>query len=283
MLLSGFLSYGLGAGIASYLGASVEWGVYIWGQIWATTLQAGIFFVNYYYESSQGLTRDEESNQIKIFSGFTLQSLSLLIGLACCTAIVPVTLLMLSTGILIIPVAIWMVVSSVFFMVYILPPFRLIESGYGEVMYSFFVALWIPVFSFLLQYGEYSNIVFFVSLPLIPNLLAMILAYRFRDYSYDVQIGRINLLTRVGWRVGAIILVVSIILSTLLTLVIYFLGYPRFVVVTGLVLFPFGLVYSWLVYRITSGERPHWSVFTFTGSAFFILMLYLFTFGFWTS
>ncbi len=238
MLFLGLLTYAFGAGLAKYLGGGVDWGAYVWGQIWVTTLQAGFFYINYYYETMGKPLNEETRLQRKLLSGLDLTSLSLIFGFACGAAIVPVTLMLLSSGFLTTTVAVWMVFSVFTMIFYILPPFRWIKSGYGEIVYALFLTLWIPIFSFVLQFHEYNQLVWLAAIPLIPNMLALMLALNFRQFASDVKTGRKNLLTGSGWRTGAVILIISILLSPLLSITMYLIGFPRFFLVTGLVMLP---------------------------------------------
>ena len=45
-LLGSALVYALGVGIARYLGISIDWGLYLLGQAWVTTLQLATHYFN---------------------------------------------------------------------------------------------------------------------------------------------------------------------------------------------------------------------------------------------
>ncbi len=64
-LLGGLLVYALGVGIADYLGQEIDWGIYLLGQAWVTTLQLCTHFLNEYFNAPD----DEQNRNRTLFSG----------------------------------------------------------------------------------------------------------------------------------------------------------------------------------------------------------------------
>ena len=50
-LLGAGLVYALGVGIAHFLGSEIDWGLYLLGQAWVTTLQLATHYFNEYFDS----------------------------------------------------------------------------------------------------------------------------------------------------------------------------------------------------------------------------------------
>jgi len=64
-LLGAALVYALGVGIANYLGVTVDWGLYLLGQAWVTTMQLATHYFNEYFDSPA----DAANTNRTLFSG----------------------------------------------------------------------------------------------------------------------------------------------------------------------------------------------------------------------
>ena len=90
-------------------------------------------------------------------------------------------------------------VSLFVLLVYSVPPLRLIDKGFGELLLSIQIAYLSPSIAYLLQAGAYHNLVVFISTPLVLLILAMFLALDFPSYAGDMKYERNTLLARLGW------------------------------------------------------------------------------------
>ena len=90
-------------------------------------------------------------------------------------------------------------VSLFVLLIYSVPPLRLMDKGFGELLLSIQIAYLSPSIAYLIQAGTYHNLVVFISMPLVLLMLAMFLAFDFPSYSGDVKYERNTLLARLGW------------------------------------------------------------------------------------
>lgn len=284
ILLFGVLFYALGAGIARYSGAEFSWNSYFWGQVWVTTVQLSTHLIWFFFEAERKtfLSDKKTSSQFKI-PGISDRHIALYGGVVCLCALIPVFLWLVTLNKVNITVAFVMVAIILIGFINVIPPWYLVESGYGEIGSAIGLVFLIPLISFLLQGDQNPRIILLVTFPLLLAHLVMQLVYELKNYSLNIKYGKMNMMIRFGWQNGVIFITLSVIFSLLLIFLSYFLGLPRFVLYTGLVLLPVGLTLIWLVIRIASGRKPYWGATTITSTAFLLLMAYLFTIGFWTN
>src|SRR5258706_7959840 len=64
-LAGGFILYALGAAIAAYQGAQVNWTLYMWGQVIVTATQLMVHYANDYYD----LAADRSNDTATMWSG----------------------------------------------------------------------------------------------------------------------------------------------------------------------------------------------------------------------
>jgi 1,4-dihydroxy-2-naphthoate octaprenyltransferase len=282
-LFYGVLLFGLGSGIARYSGETIDWNSYLWGQIWVTTLQLSAHLFGHYYDAVYSkLSVDKIEKKIFKVPGIADHQVLFYGGLVALCALIPVTmrLYLLEQG----GLATYIVLISLILMVYVylVPPLRLAESGYGEIVQSIGLVFMVPLLSFLLHSDQNPRLVLLVAFPLVLAHLVMQLVFELKQYAMDLRIGKRNFMVQVGWQNGMMVLILTIVACFVTILVNYSLGLPRFILTTGLVLLPVGLALIWLVIRIANGFKPNWKLLTFTVSGFLGLMSYLFAFGFWT-
>jgi len=286
-LLGGFLVYALGVGMAKYLGAPVDWGIYLVGQAWVTTLQLCTHFLNEYYNSPE----DAQNPNRTPFSGGSGATGEgkiprrnvMLFALTCLTVLASLTVLMIAQ-VKPDPV-VWWIMGFAFLgaFFYSTPPVRLEASGYGELTTTILVAVLVPAFSFILQYGDLHRLIPMSTFPLAFMHLAMMIAIEFPDYSTDSRIGKNTLLVRMGWKNGILVHDISILVTYLLLVLAFSFGFPRSVTLAALLTFPFGLLQMWQMRRIAIGLKPMWTALTMNAVVSFGTLVYMLAFAFWIS
>ena len=285
-LLGGLLVYALGVGIARYLGQEIDWGIYLLGQAWVTTLQLCTHFLNEYYNAPA----DEQNRNRTPFSGGSgtvgegrlPRHSVLLFALTCLTVLASLTVLFIAEqGSQ--PVA-YMIMGLGFLgaFFYSVPPVRLESSGYGELTTSILVAILVPTYAFVLQSGELHRLLPMTTFPLAFYHLAMMIAIEFPDYATDLKTGKQTLLVRMGWKNGFLIHNISILVAYLLVVLAFSFGFPRTVALAALLTIPFGLLEIWQMYRIAAGKKPSWQALTLNAVVGFGALAYMMAFAFWT-
>ena len=285
-LLGGLLLFALGAGIARYLGAEIDWGIYFLGQAVVTTLQLSAQYLNEYFDSPA----DQENRNRTIFSGGSgavgpgkiSRNTVLLAAATALTVFSALIVLLISREILSPTIALLLALSFLGAFFYSTPPISLARSGYGELTTSILVSILVPTFAFLLQFGELHRLVAMSTFPLMPLHLAMMLEFEFPDYSADVKFEKNTLLVRMGWERAMNLNNTLIISAYLLLALAAMFGLPLPIVLPALLTLPLGLLQIWQMRRIAAGARPNWRNLTLTGIVLFISEVYLLAFAFWT-
>lgn len=285
-LLGGMLLYALGAGIARYLGYSLDWGVYIFGQAWATVLQIGGQFLIEYFEAPADAANPNRTPHERGSgageSGELPRNVTLMAAAGCLVVVAAlgVPLLQLARPGAI--VLILMILATFGAVLYSVPPVRLVSSGYGELAVTILFANLLPAFAFLLQAGEFHRLLAMATFPLSALLMAMVLAFELPDYASDIKAGKRTLLVRLGWQ-AAMTLHNGLILAgfLILGLAVTF-GLPLLIALPAFFTLPLGVLQIWQMRRIADGARPNWTSLTLTAAALFVSATYLLAFAFWT-
>jgi 1,4-dihydroxy-2-naphthoate octaprenyltransferase len=278
-LLGGFLLYALGASIAAYLGTSVDTGHYLLGQGIVTSIQLMTHYLNEYYDAPV----DNENASRTPFSGGSgaLGSEGLPRRTALYAGIAALTLGATFTGLLLVrettPVLAWLILFLAFIgaYTYSAPPFKLIRSGYGELIASFVVAGFLPAFAFSLQTGQLHRLVFMTTIPLIALHFAMMITFELPDYATDVKFNKRTLMVRVGWQSAMRIHDAAVIFAGLAFFGAYLSGLPWRVTLGTLIAVPLGIAQIWQMGRIKRGQPPNWTTLTWSGLLLFGMTAYL--------
>ena len=285
-LLGGILLYALGVGIARYLGAQVDWGVYFLGQAWVSLLQLSTQFFNEYYDGPE----DRDNPNRTPFSGGSgtigpgglPRSTALVAAAACLTVVASLTVLIIAqvhpspATVLIMALAF---LGAIF---YSAPTIRLAGSGYGELATSIMVANLVPAFAYLLQVGDLHRLVAMTTFPLTALHLAMMLSFELPDYASDIKHEKRTLMVRLSWQYGMQLHNLLLLAAYLLLGLAVAYGLPIFIALPTFFTLPLALLQIWQMRRLANGAKPNWTALTFTGVILFVLPAYLLAFAFWT-
>jgi 1,4-dihydroxy-2-naphthoate octaprenyltransferase len=285
-LVGAALVYALGVGISRYLGFTIDWGLYILGQAWVTTLQLTTHYFNEYFDSPA----DAANANRTLFSGGSgaldedglPREVALWAGIATLSGVTSFTVLIFrDTGF---SLSLFFVMTLIFLgaFFYSIPPVRLVETGYGELTTSLVVASLVPSFAFILQSGELHRLVAMSTFPLIALHLAMMLAFELPDYGNDVKFEKLTLMVRIGWEQSIKFHNLLILIAYLLFGLAMLFGFPTTIGLPALLTFPLGLFQIWYVNRIASGMKPNWHLLGLLAALVFGVTTYLQVFSFWT-
>lgn len=285
-LLGGALIYALGAGIARYLGAPIDWELYFLGQAYVTMMQLSAQYLNEYFDAPA----DQDNPNRTPFSGGSgavgegklSQETVMWAALTALTILASLTVMMLnvtSVSPLLVTIVGLAFLGSFF---YSAPPVKLANSGYGELTTSVLVANLVPVFAFVLQYGELHRLLVMSTFPLTALHLAMMIVFEFPDYLNDIKYEKYTLLVRVGWERGMVLHNILILTAFLLLVLAATFGLPLAIVLPALIPLPLGLLQIWQMRRIAGGGKPNWTTMGFTAAVLLGSVAYLLAFAFWT-
>jgi 1,4-dihydroxy-2-naphthoate octaprenyltransferase len=283
-LLTALALYLLGAGLAHYLGARFEIGLFSLGLVWLALFLEGFFFLGDYLQAPfqesvfplqpadriPGEARDPGSGLVLLYS-----ALGLLTGTAALTAALVVNSLLTA------PAYGLMALYFSLMGALIVPGLQLDRTGLGEFAVSLCLVVFPPALAFLPQYGGFHRYLLMAVFPLFPLHLALILSLRLRSYAEDLQAMRRTLLVRTGWKKG-------VFLHNLLVLS----GFLLFgsAVLFGLPLRIAGPVFSalipaaylvWYYSGLERGAPARWPLIITLALVVFTLPVYLLLFAAW--
>ena len=286
-LVGAAVLYALGAGIAHYLGATIDWQSYILGQVWVTLLQLSTQYLDEYFN-----TAADQANPNRTFltggsgalgEGKLPRRVALMAALTCLAVLASITVIVIAKLPLPPEAYLIMVLAFLGAFFYSVPPVKLDASGYGELVATILVAYLVPAFAFLLQTGELHRLIAMSAFPLAAAHLSMLLAFELPDYATDLKFQKHTLLIRLGWQNGMVLHNILILSAFLLIVLARIFGYPKFAMLAGLLPLPLGLFQIWQIRSIAGGARPNWNVLTIGAGALFTSMAYLLGFAFWTN
>jgi 1,4-dihydroxy-2-naphthoate octaprenyltransferase len=284
-LLGGLLLYGLGALIARYQGYRIDWGAYLVGQLFVTSLQLMTQYLNEYWDvevDRHNQSRTPFSGGSGVLSSGGLSRETAFTAAIACLAV--------GTGAAIWLIfefdagpAIWAVLALIFLGAYFYssPPLSLAGSGFGELTASIVVAGLVPALAHLLQTGLPSPLVVLATAPLVVLHFAMLLAFEIPDFLSDEAAGKRTLLVRLGRRLGMRVHNAALLLAVTLAVLATFAGLPARVALAVVIASPLLLLQLVNMRRLQRGEPLPFSWLTFLAIAIFSVTAYLTAMGFW--
>ena len=273
--------YALGAATAAQMGITINWAVYLLGQVVVTSIQLMGQYLNEYYDKE--VDRLTANNRTWFSGGSGVLSAD---GIAPETVLAAARICALTavlSGILasiqspwMIPIIIFSLLGSWF---YSSPPFSLMSSGWGELTTSVIVALLVPLAGYCMQGGFPPGELWLVGVPLVLVHNAMLISFEFPDRAADLSVGKKTLTVRLGLR-GAAWVVTSLIGFAILFLVVQglFSKYPGLRMGWAV---PMAIWQMVLIHRVIhSPTRTNYYLLTTGGVALFVLMALLVLSGF---
>jgi 1,4-dihydroxy-2-naphthoate octaprenyltransferase len=273
-LAGGILLYVLGAGIARYLGNTLDWQVFLSGLTWVFFIQlAGLWLEAYYGEAML--------NDLLAAGKQSWRGTMLFLAAASLSIVASLSVLLIRWALPSPAALAIMIVIALGTVFYSVPPVRLAISGYGELLVAILLANLVPALAFLLQAGELHRLVAMSTFPLTALLLASLLVYELPEYAADVRQQKRTLLVRIGWQNGMRLHNGLIIAAFLLIGLALTFGLPMPIALPVFIAFPLGILQLWQMRRITDGARPNWSALRITSITLVFLTNYLLVFGYW--
>jgi len=278
-LAGSFLTFGLGAAIASYLSYPVSLKLYLLGQTAITSAHLMNHFLNEYHDfqedrlnpsrtpmsgGSGALGPEGLEPKVALYGSFAAMTV-----LACATGGLLLTGRTSIASLLILAA----IVLGAYF--YNVPPIRLVSSGYGEFIAALIVSGLVPAFSFALQTGQIHTQVLLATIPLVAANFAMMLIVELPDYATDELVGKANVMVRLGWRNGMWLHDAALTLAFVSLGLGYLLGLPYKVAVGPLIALPLGVAQIFTLWRIRGGTPPRWTMLSISAVVVLGVMVYL--------
>lgn len=279
LLLAGLLTFMLGARIALYLGAPLKWSAYLAGQAIVLLLLLSAYFLKEYFDRPPELAsrripgdppRLTRANLMQIAATALTIGAVLTVMLFSNAALSPSAFVVLGIGLLLV-------------LAYAVPPLRLAQSGYGELINAFLIANFSPTLAFLLLQGDLHRLLAFLTFPLTFLAVAAGLALRMQTYGEDTRVERKNILTRAGWQRGISLHNLFILAGFLVLVTATLTGLPWRLAWPGLLGLPIGVFQIVQMQLIAAGGRPRWRLLNFTAAGTFFLTTYFLILALWNS
>lgn len=281
-LLTGAFLYALGAGIVIFRGELFDWRNFWLGMALIALLQLSCAFLTTFYTRLYEPRRDPAANSIDGSSGVTMpRGTLMLVAVTTLTAGAMLTVLLFAAGAITPAVLLVLGLAFLLAFAYAVPPFRLVYSGYGELVMAVLLTTLVPALGFLLQVGEMSQLLGMLTFPITALYLAMVLALSLETYYADLKTGRQNLMIRLGWQRGMVLHNVLILVAYLLIAIGALVGMAWALTWPRLLTLPIGLFQFWQIWQISNGAPPRWRLLRITAIATFAITVYLQAFTLW--
>jgi 1,4-dihydroxy-2-naphthoate octaprenyltransferase len=285
-VLSAILLYILGIAIAHYLSGQITWVSFFLGLVWVVLILLSSQYLNEYFDPLI-MYRDSIHKHTPFSGGSSAigigklpRPVSLWAGLTCLTIAASLTVIIIQKlGINLVGILILGLIFLGEFL-YCMPPFRLVSSGYGELIMSIILVALVPALAFLLQGHEFHRLLIMVAFPLTILHIGMLFALEFPDYASDLKEGRRPIIVRIGWQRGMVIHNILVLGSFVILGIAFAFGLPLRVGWPVLFVLPIGLFQIWMMNRIAEGAKPNWNLLTLVSVSTFELTTYILTFAF---
>ena len=275
-LLLSALTYSFGASLADYLGKPSRPVSFWLGVAVILLLQITMNILPEVYRPQNEPILGNETLKEK----FALRNNAMYISLATLASIAVLAYVLYNTKQLPLSAFYFLVFSLILLLRYAIPPFRLVNRGFGELFLAVQMAYVFPSFAFTLQ-ADVTHPFLALTIPLTFLAFAYFIVLDFQAFAQDQKYERLTFLTRLGWQ-----RVVPLHHIFVLFAYIFFLAMPAFNLTTNLLApafltFPFALYQIVQLRNIALGARPNWILLNVTALAVFGLTTYFLTLTFW--
>jgi 1,4-dihydroxy-2-naphthoate octaprenyltransferase len=275
-LLLAALTYSFGASLADYLGKPSRPISFWLGFAMIVLLQITMHILPEVYRPYNEPVLGNETPKDK----FTVRNNAMYISLATLSSIAVLAYILYNTNQFPPSAFFFLIFSLLILLIYAVPPFRLVNRGFGELFLAVQMAYVYPSFAFTLQADE-THPFLALTIPLIFLAFAYFIALDFQTFAQDQKYERVTFLTRLGWQ-----RVVPLHHIFVLFAYIFILAMPAFNLTINLLApafltFPFALYQIVQLRNIALGAKPNWILLHVTALAVFGLTTYFLTLTFW--
>jgi 1,4-dihydroxy-2-naphthoate octaprenyltransferase len=276
LLLAG-LTYLLGASIPPYLGKTVQPAPFALGLGFILLTQASMALLSEVFRPhNEPLIAGETPKQKE-----TLRNNMLYVSIGMLGAVSVIAFIYHLNFTLALPSLLFVLSSVILALVYSIPPFHLVNRGFGELILALHLAYVVPSIGFLFQSGENSRLLTLILIPLTMLGFAYFLILGFTTYPEDEKYDRGTLLRRLGWERAIPLHHGLIVLAYLCFAIIPLFGFAFTLIAPAFLTLPFAVFQIIQLRAIANGGAPNWKLLTATALAVFGLTTYFLTLTFW--
>ncbi len=276
-LLLTALTYLLGASVPAYLGRPFQITSFVLGLASVLLAQAGMALLGEVFRPhNEPLVEGESPAQKE-----TLRNNMLYISIGMIATIAFIAFIIYLNSILTLSSFLFLLSSILLVLAYAIPPLRLVDRGFGELILAAHIAYVIPTIGFLLQAGENHRLLFVLATPLIALGLAYFLVLNFATFQIDQKYQRGTLLRRLTWEHAVPLHHSLIAFAYVMYALTPLLGFSFNLIWPAFLTLPFAIFQIIQLRAIANGNPPNWRLLTSTALAVFGLTAYFLTLTFW--
>lgn len=273
-LLLASLTYLFGASIPAYLGESFQATPFIFGFIIVLFSQVSMNFLSESFRPhNEPLVENESPAKIELLRKNLIY--------------VSTALLITSAFLIYLLVTDYQSPALLFFflliiiMLYSVPPFRLINRGFGELLLSFQIAYLIPTIAFVLQAHQTNRLLIILIIPLTALAVTYFLILNFTTFSSDEKYQRGTMLRLLTWQRAVPLHHALIVFAYFIFALAPLFGYSFNLIWPAFLTLPFAVFQIIQVNALANGNPPNWKLLTSTALILFGLTTYFLTLTFW--
>jgi 1,4-dihydroxy-2-naphthoate octaprenyltransferase len=276
-LLLALLTYGLGLGLARYLGATLlPEPQYLGGIIVLFLLAASSLLTEYFRPFNEPIIPGEIPRERE-----ELRSLLLVVSLTFLAVAGILIFLLQRGGFLRVDTSLLLAGFVLLALSNAVPPLRLVNRGLGELSLAILIASLTPSLAFLLHAHDLHRLLTLFTFPIFLVALSYFIAVNFSAYADDLRYERRSLLISLGWQRAVPIHNSLLVIAFLFLAAIPFLGVPFGLIWPALLTLPLAAYQIFTLRNIAEGAKPLWPAFIATATSVFGLTAYLITLAFW--
>ncbi len=278
-LLLALLTYSMGLGIARYLGVTLRLvPQFVGGTILLLLLAASGLLSEYFRPFNEPLLPGKELTPREQEQ---LRAYLLAFGAAFLGVAGLLVFLLQRAGSLQLDAVLLLAVFTLLALANAVPPVRLANRGFGELVNAYLIASLTPTLAYFLQADHFHRLVTLLTFPLFLLALACFLALDFPAYAEDLKYERRSLLMALTWQQAVPLHNLLLIAAYFFLACAPFLGVTFELVWPALLTLPLAAYQIFALRNIAEGAKPLWTVFSVMALAIFGLTAYLLALTFW--
>jgi 1,4-dihydroxy-2-naphthoate octaprenyltransferase len=275
-LLLAALTYFLGASIANYLGKPFRPDSFWLGLIAVLLAQASMNLLAEVFRPDHETIVEGQTRKARL----ALRNNAMYVSIAALTADAVIAFILYTNGHLSISAFFFLLLSLILILVYSIPPFRLINRGFGEFILAAHMAYVIPSIAYILQ-ADQTHRFLLITFPLALLAFAYFIVMDFPSFASDSKYNRSTLLTRLGWERAIPLHHLFVLLAYLFFLAVPIFGLSLSLFWSAFLTLPFALFQIFQLRNLSLGAPVNWVLLTATALSVFGLTTYFLSLTFW--
>lgn len=276
-LLLAALTFGMGAVLAGYLGNPISLTAFWAGLLGVLALQAAMsLLAEVFRPLTDPLVQHETIGTRKALHDRMLYS-----STAALSVFLVMVFLIFNSGNLPPLAILFFILELGLVLIYAVPPIRLVNRGFGEIILALHMGYLVPSLGFLLQAGGYHRLLAMLVFPLVLLGLACFLVLDFPAYSQDRKYNRGSMLVHIGWERAIPLHNILVASAYLILLAAPLFGISLSLIWPVFLTLPFALLQVISLRNISRGGKPIWLLLQATAIAIFGLGAYFVALTFW--